>query len=139
MARNGVVGQRRRSLHKEDRATREASILDAATRVFGTKGYRAARTADVAAAAAVTERTLFRYFPSKKKLYDRVVAPAIVEAAAPRELAETGRLFGDSSESSADWERRILKTRLGIVMRSAPQFQLLLAAFINDAKMRRKI
>src|SRR4051812_28789744 len=120
---------------KEPRSKREAAILQAATRVFGTKGYKAARTADIAAAAGVTERTLFRYFATKEALYQRVMAPAIIEAAFPRELADTGKLFGDDSESLVQWERRILKTRLDIVTRSAPQFQLLLATLIMDPKM----
>jgi AcrR family transcriptional regulator len=124
---------------KEPQTLREAAILKAATQVFGAKGYKAARTADIASAAGVTERTLFRYFPTKEALYQRVMAPAIIEAAFPRELADTGRLFGDASESVAQWERRILRTRLDIVTRSAPQFQLLVATLITDAKMRRKV
>jgi TetR/AcrR family transcriptional regulator len=118
---------------------REATILEAATRIFGAKGYKAARTADIAALAGVTERTVFRYFPTKESLYRRVMAPAIVEAAFPRELADTGKLFGDDSESIAQWERRILKTRLDTVTQSAPQFQLLLATLITDPKIRRKV
>src|SRR5205814_2401427 len=47
---------------------REAAILQAATRLFGDKGYRGTRTAEIAALAGVTERTLFRYFPSKDQL-----------------------------------------------------------------------
>jgi TetR/AcrR family transcriptional regulator len=131
--------RRKPTRFKKPQTWREVAILDAATQVFGAKGYKAARTADIASAAGVTERTLFRYFPTKEALYQRVMAPAIIEAAFPRELADTGRLFGDASESLAQWERRILKTRLDIVTRSAPQFQLLVATLITDAKMRRKV
>jgi hypothetical protein len=63
----------------------------------------------------------------------------ISSQAEKRELADTGKLFGDDSESLAQWERRIFKTRLDIVTRSAPQFQLLLATLIMDPKMRRKV
>src|ERR671910_2451309 len=64
------------------RTAKEAAIVDAATRLFGEKGYEATRTADVAAAAGVTERTLFRYFPSKESLYRRGVFPALPSGAA---------------------------------------------------------
>lgn len=135
----GALRRGTRDPEKPVQGKREATILKAATKVFGQNGYKAARTADIAAAAGVTERTLFRYFPTKDALYQRVMAPALVEAAFPRELADTGKLFGDNSKSLAEWERRILKTRLDIVTRAAPQFQLLVATLVMDPKMRRKI
>ena len=54
--------------YERPRTDREAAILAAATAIFGAKGYRDARTAEIAASAGVTERTLFRYFPSKDRL-----------------------------------------------------------------------
>jgi AcrR family transcriptional regulator len=79
-------------------SAKEAAILQAATRLFGEKG-RGARTADIAAAAGVTERTLFRYFPSKDRLYQRVMFPALLAATMPRELTETAKLFAADSET----------------------------------------
>src|SRR4051812_49464147 len=73
--------------HARPRTAKEAAIVDAATRIFGEKGYAGTRTADVAAAAGVTERTLFRYFPSKEKLYRRVVFPPPLVGAGPPALA----------------------------------------------------
>src|SRR5207248_128502 len=97
--------------YERPRTEREAAILQAATAIFGAKGYRDARTADIAATARVTERTLFRYFPSKEQLYRRVMFPALLAATMPRELHETGKLFATDSESFADWHRRVLKLR----------------------------
>jgi len=58
---------RRRLPRKE----REAQILDAATRVFADKGFRAATTKEIAAEAGVSEGTIYNYFDSK---YDLLVA-----------------------------------------------------------------
>ena len=58
---------RRRRLKKE----REVQILDAATRVFASKGYRAATTREIAAEAGVSEGTIYNYFDSK---YDLLIA-----------------------------------------------------------------
>ncbi len=55
----------RRAQHKA--ATREA-LHQAALRMFEERGYDATTVKDIAAAAAVTERTFFRYFPSKEDL-----------------------------------------------------------------------
>jgi TetR/AcrR family fatty acid metabolism transcriptional regulator len=53
------------------RIQREAQILDAATRVFASKGYRAATTKEIAAKAGVSEGTIYNYFDSK---YDLLIA-----------------------------------------------------------------
>src|SRR3954468_10486325 len=117
---------------------KEAAILQAATRLFGEKG-RGARTAEIAAAAGVTERTLFRYFPSKDSLYRRVMFPAVLAAIMPRELTETGKLFAAESESFRDWHRRVLKLRTGAARAAAPQFRLMLATLMTDEALRAKV
>src|SRR5687768_18043638 len=94
------------------RTAKEAAIVDAATRLFGEKGYEGTRTAEIAAAAGVTERTLFRYFPSKEKLYRRVMFPALLVAAVPKALIDAGVLFGTDGDSLADWHRRVLRLRV---------------------------
>lgn len=52
--------------------TRER-ILRAAQQVFGDCGYAGGRTLDIATTAGVTERTLFRYFPTKAELFGAAV------------------------------------------------------------------
>jgi AcrR family transcriptional regulator len=48
---------------------RRATIIEAAGRVFGERGYEGARLEDVAEAAGVTKPILYRHFGSKKALY----------------------------------------------------------------------
>jgi TetR/AcrR family transcriptional regulator len=125
--------------YERPRTEKEAAILQAATHIFGAKGYRDARTAEIAASARVTERTLFRYFPSKDQLYRRVMFPAVLAATMPRELNEAGKLFAADSDSFADWHRRVLKLRLGAARASAPQFRLMLATLMTDETLRRRV
>jgi len=125
--------------YERPRTEREAAILQAATAIFSAKGYRAARTADIASSAGVTERTLFRYFPSKDKLYRRVMFPAVLAATMPSELNETGKLFASDSESFSDWHRRVLKLRTGAARAAAPQFRLMLATLLTDEALRDKV
>jgi len=117
---------------------KEAAILAAATQLFGDKGYDGARTAEIAARAGVTERTLFRYFPSKNQLYQRVMFPAVLAATMPRELTETGKLFALDAESFADWHRRVLKLRIDGARASAPQLRLTLARLMTDETLRNR-
>jgi AcrR family transcriptional regulator len=59
----------RQPLRREERKERtRQELLDAARKLFAERGYHATSTADIAAAAGVTERTLFRHFPSKISL-----------------------------------------------------------------------
>jgi AcrR family transcriptional regulator len=118
---------------------KEAAIVEAATRLFGAKGYEATHTAEIAAAAGVTERTLFRYFPSKEKLYRRVLLPALLVAALPRELTDVGVLFATDADSFPDWHRRVLALRVAAGRQAAPQFRLLLARLLSDEKLRGKM
>jgi AcrR family transcriptional regulator len=125
--------------YERPRTEKEAAILQAATTIFGARGYREARTADIAAAAGVTERTLFRYFPTKDRLYRRVMFPAVLAATMPRELNETGKLFAADSESFADWHRRVLELRTGAARAAAPQFRLMIATLMSDERLRDKV
>ena len=52
---------------RKKQQTRE-SIAAAALELFGRRGYHATTVADVAAAADVSERTVFTYFPTKEDL-----------------------------------------------------------------------
>jgi AcrR family transcriptional regulator len=52
---------------------RRESILDAATEVFATAGYRAGKVSDVAARVGVTEPVIFQNFGSKAALYAAVL------------------------------------------------------------------
>jgi TetR/AcrR family transcriptional regulator len=125
--------------YERPRTPKEAAILQAATQLFGEKGYSATRTADIAAAAGVTERTLFSYFPSKEKLYRRVMFPALLTAAVPRALMDTGELFGTEAETFSEWHRRVLDLRVAAARAAAPQFRLLIAALMSDEALRRKV
>ena len=63
------------------RATRRR-ILDAGRRLFGTHGFEATTTRDLAQAARIATGTLFNYFESKESLATALVAEALTTAQA---------------------------------------------------------
>jgi TetR/AcrR family transcriptional regulator len=88
--------------HETDRflmpaTEKERDILSAAVDLLGERGVDGATTAEIAKRAGVTERTLFRYFPSKRDLVRRVLAPTILRTILTREW----KLFGALLEGSA--------------------------------------
>lgn len=54
------------------RSTRER-ILQAGLKLFSERGYLGATTREIASEASVAEITLFRYFPSKERLFEEVI------------------------------------------------------------------
>src|SRR5438067_153232 len=73
------------------RVHNRARLLQAAGALFAQRGYRGTTTRDVAEAAGITERTLFRHVPTKAALFrDAVILP--LEA-----------FVGDFAQS---WQRR---------------------------------
>jgi AcrR family transcriptional regulator len=61
-----AAGTRRRRLPSEER---RATIVEAAGRLFGDRGYAGTRLEDVAEAAGVTKPILYRHFDTKQALY----------------------------------------------------------------------
>src|SRR5262249_30756507 len=80
-----------------------------------------------------------RYFPSKEKLYRRVMFPALLVAAVPRALMDAGVLFGTEAETMAEWHERVLKLRVAAAREAAPQFRLLGASLMSDDALRDKV
>ena len=67
----------RRRLTKEER---EKEIIEAAKSVFIKKGYLGATTMELARRANISEVTLFRYFPSKNKLFMATIGPIMTKS-----------------------------------------------------------
>jgi TetR/AcrR family fatty acid metabolism transcriptional regulator len=53
--------------------TREKVIIDAALKVFSTKGYASTRMADIAREADMSYGLVYHYFENKEKLFDAIV------------------------------------------------------------------
>jgi AcrR family transcriptional regulator len=64
-----AAGRRQHTAKRLPAAERREAVLDAAMAVFGSASYAAATTADIAAAAGISEPILYRHFDSKKALY----------------------------------------------------------------------
>lgn len=70
MKENIVEKTRERYLEYE---RRHQDILSAAIKLFNTKGYAATTTAQIAKAAKVTEKTMYRHFNNKQDLFDECI------------------------------------------------------------------
>jgi AcrR family transcriptional regulator len=84
------LDRRPSGLRERKKTKTRAAIRQHALRLFREQGYAATTTAQIAAAAEVSERTLFRYFPSKEELVVRGDFDTLVIAAFRAQPAELG-------------------------------------------------
>ena len=55
-----------------DKEQKKRKIVAAALKVFASKGYKATRTSDIAAAAGIGKGTIYEYFRSKEELIEAI-------------------------------------------------------------------
>ena len=84
---------------------RELQILRAATRVFARSNYRLAGTADIAVEAGISEPTIYKYFPSKKDLFVRIL----------KRIGERILVLWNEAAASEEGDTLSTLTRLGRV------------------------
>lgn len=104
-------------------------ILAAAERLFGERGYAGARTAEIARAAKVTERTLFKHFPDKEALLAQVLQPALAAAAAPPPAG---------AAPFAAWFETLLRQRLAAAQASPHALRMVMVELLTSEGARRR-
>ncbi len=107
----------------------EQAILAAAERLFAERGYAGTRTAEIARAAKLTERTLFRHFPDKAALLERVLAPALAAAAAPPPASEA---------RFEAWFETLVRQRLAAAQARPHALRLVLVELLTSERARRR-
>ncbi|HEX5093166.1 MAG TPA: TetR family transcriptional regulator [Burkholderiales bacterium] len=104
-------------------------ILAAAHRLFAERGAAAARTAEIARAAGVTERTLFKHFPEKARLLERAAGEAMqAVAAAPP----------DDAVAFAVWFETLLRARLAGAEAHPHALRLVLVELLTSPAARKR-
>ena len=79
-------GNKARTARTRDRAGKKQALIDAALKLFASKGYDATTTREIAACAGCAEGLIHRYFSSKAGLL-----PALMELRVSREVADLPR------------------------------------------------
>jgi TetR/AcrR family transcriptional regulator len=100
---------------------KERAIVKAAMELITKKGVDGATTAAIARRAGVTEKTLFRYFPSKKDLVRRVLLPPVLGGGLMRAWDEMNEEMRTPSADFKAWYTLFTTHRLTSLARN-PQF-----------------
>ncbi|WP_208725774.1 TetR/AcrR family transcriptional regulator [Leptospira noumeaensis] len=105
-------------------------IVNAAEDVFAELGFTGATTAELAKRAGVTERTLFKYFPSKNDLYRRVLSGLLLSTIVPGHMSDLKERLQTLKPNFKDWYISILKARYEAVAKEPKKLKLLLGALL---------
>ncbi len=116
--------------YQRPRTEKEAAIVRAAELVFAEAGFDAATTAQLAKRAGVTERTLFKYFPTKPDLYRRVLAGLLYATILPGHMSDLKQRITATGPNFQDWYISILTARYHAVAAEPFRLRLLWGALL---------
>lgn len=115
---------------------KERSILSAAEGLFSEKGYSDTPTAEIAKKAGVTERTLFRYFPSKDDLLKRVMFPVLLKVIVPAQIKKLKVLLKESDTGIEGMFKNIFRDRLSMAGENKGKIRFILGEILKNEALR---
>lgn len=116
--------------YQKPKSEKEAQIVAAAELVFAASGFDGATTAELAREAKVTERTLFKYFPSKAALYRRVLAGLLYSTIVPGHMRDLKDRILERGPQFREWYTAILTGRYHAVAAEPFRLKLLWGALL---------
>jgi TetR/AcrR family transcriptional regulator len=118
---------------------KEKAIMEAAAELLGKRGVDGATTAEIARRAGVTEKTLFRYFPSKQDLVRRVLFPYLLRGALAREWEKLESLLRMEQPDLKSWYVTYTTQRLATIAKNPGLVRTLLTELIENDELRNAI
>lgn len=115
--------------------TKHVDILWAAARLFAQKGVAQTSTREIAAAAATTERTLFKHYGSKDALTHAVIEQAVLPHLAPTSLDGLRRVIEAHGGDLETWHVALLESRDAALAQAPELTRLLLVEMLRDAAL----
>lgn len=120
-------------LYENPVSEKHKAILAAAEKLFSEKGFDGSPTSAIAKEAGVTERTLFKHFPTKNGLLKRLVFGAIVKTILPVQLKRMRAYASAPYETFREFAMTLAADRLKVAQAHHPRLRLLLLElFQND-------
>lgn len=128
-----------KTLYDQTLSEKEKAILSAAETLFAEKGASDTPTAEIAKKAGVTERTLFRYFPSKEDLLKRVMFPVLLKTLIPQQMNKLKSLFKASDVSMEEMFKNIFRDRLEVAKENKGKIRFMLIEILKNSNLREQV
>lgn len=118
---------------------KEKSIITAAEVLFSDKGASDTPTAEIAKKAGVTERTLFRYFPTKDDLLKRVMFPVLLKIIFPMQISQMKSLLKNSDLGIEGMFTKIFQDRLHVAKENKGKIRFMLIEVLKNVDLRDQV
>jgi TetR/AcrR family transcriptional regulator len=118
---------------------KERSIIEAAVELLSERGIDGATTAEIAKRAGVTEKTLFRYFPSKRDLVRRVLFPLLERGGLSRKWEAFEALLKTKEGDFRSWYVTLAADRLANISRNPGLSRTVLTEVLQNEEFRQSI
>lgn len=115
---------------------KERAIMEAAVVLIGERGVDGATTAAIAKRAGVTERTLFRYFPSKRDLVRRVLVPLLSGDVVSEQFESLARLLAAREADFRSWYTAAATARWEQVVRDPVRVRTVMSELLQNEELR---
>jgi AcrR family transcriptional regulator len=124
-------------LYENPLTEKQRSIIEAAETLFAEKGFAETPTAEIARQAGVTEKTLFKHFPTKVTLFKRVLFPALLKTLLPAQLRKVKQILAAPHHTSwVDALSEVAQDRLEVVHEIGPRLRFVFMELIQNEAFR---
>lgn len=114
---------------------KQKDIIQAALELFAENGYNGTTTQAIAQKAKVSEKTLFKYFGSKKELFKQTVYPAMLQALRPMLMERVEKIL-DKKYDYHDLVRALFKDRVEFAKENTDVIKLILQELLLSSEFR---
>ena len=130
---------REAELYANPLTEKQRDILAAAEKLFAEAGYAQTPTAAIAREAGVTERTLFKHFPSKQDLLKRVLFPLLLKTVLPVQLKHVQKILQSDGLGARELIGTLALDRWEAARVLGPRLRFVLAEFLQNEQTRQLI
>ena len=114
---------------------KQRSILGAAERLFSARGFDGTSTASIAKEAGVTERTLFKYFATKRHLLRRILFPLLLRAIAPTQVRSVKKIIDEKASDWSGFFSALAQDRWEMARHLGPRLRVIISELLFDDKL----
>ncbi len=117
---------------------KQKAILEAAETLFAEAGYGETSTASIARKAGVTEKTLFKHFPTKQLLLRRILFPLILHSIVPMQARMVRKFLESAPDNFEDLFVGLSLNRWAELRQLGPRIKLVIIEILQNTHLRQQ-
>lgn len=127
-----------RELYENPLTEKQKAILEAAETLFAESGFSETSTASIARKAGVTEKTLFKHFPTKQDLLRRILFPLILRTMVPMQARMMRKFFEKAPDDFESLFVGLALNRWTELRQLGPRIKLVIIEVLQDSHLRQQ-